>query len=154
MNRDQLLRRQLGIADSGAGEASLRAACRRFLAPSLAWKPTPTLISQLEQQGYWPELVEQLVPVFIINALEQNAVIQNIDAFFVEYIKYRIPKDDSLEIDLHLVKRALFQVGVNLSLPQLSTAKALYENDQIAGHDKPSFRFFHFCKRYAPILFG
>jgi len=155
VNKAQLLQRQLGIKDPGrAGDKTLREASRRFLAPPLAWKPTPAFVTRLEQQGFWSELVENVVPAFVIEVIEQGLALQNIDAFFIEYIKHRLPKDQSLCIDLPLVNRALFLMGFNPSQRQMTEAKTLYENSLLAGQGARSAGFFRFCLKYAELLFA
>lgn len=155
MNKAQLLQRQLGIKTAGrAGDNSLYKACRRFLAPPLVWKPTPTLLTHLEHEGYWPEVVEHLVPVFVIQVIEQNIALQNIDAFFIEYIRHRVPKDEAAVIDIPLVKRALGQFGLTPTLKQLIDAKTLHDNKPLVGQGTPSSHFFRFCMKYSELLFG
>lgn len=152
MRGRELLFKQLRVGKAGAAVAA-----KAFLDIPLWWKPATSTLQALEKEGYWPWMVVELVPVFIIWAKEQGLLIQHLDACFDAFVRNRLPQDPGGDdVDVSFVLYALRQKGyAGLYANKLTSLLALFSSDPVSRDDRTGTinkSFFAFCVKRSWLL--
>lgn len=74
-----------------ARETKTTAQIRKRLATHVYWMPSKAEIRRLVEEGYWPEIIEHILLIFKIEALEKTVISESKFAVFRRFLRRSLP---------------------------------------------------------------